>query len=162
MLWFANDIFPRIREANQDATLNIVGSAPPPEILELGLRKAISVTGPVPDVAPYLQGARISIAPLRVGSGIKGKIIEAMAYGRPVVTTSVGAEGMGLTDGQNVVIAEGAGSFAAAVIDLLSNPAKALAIGRAGREFVVNNHSQQAADARLLEIYERDVWEGKV
>ena len=69
---------------------------------------------------------------------------------------------MGLTDGQNVVIAEGAGSFAAAVIDLLSNPAKALAIGRAGREFVVNNHSQQAADARLLEIYERDVWEGKV
>lgn len=160
MLWFANDIFPLVRKRHPEARLQIVGSAPPPEVQDLEKRDGITVTGPVPEVAPYLMGASVSIAPLRVGSGIKGKIIEAMAFGRPVVTTAVGAEGMGLTDGENVIVADGADAFAASVCELLSNRGKALSVGRAGRQLVVERHSQAAADARLLDIYEKDVWEG--
>jgi len=162
MLWFVGDILPIVRRDHPDVLLDIVGSAPPPEIKALAEAPGVRVTGAVPDVAPYIQNARISLAPLRVGSGIKGKIIEAMAYCRPVVTTGVGAEGMDLTDGSNVLIADSATDFAAALSDLLSHPNKARQIGDAGRLLVEQRHSQTNADHRLLEIYEKDVWKGRV
>lgn len=158
MVWFVEDIFPLIRRQVPGASLTIVGSAPPPRITDLGSRPGVTVTGAVPEVAPYIQAARVAVVPLRVGSGIKGKIIEAMAFGRPVVTTSVGAEGMGLTPGANVVLADEPEAFSSAVVDLLADPQKAATIGRTGRVFVEERHSQKKADERLLEIYESDIW----
>ncbi|MCC6483565.1 MAG: glycosyltransferase [Armatimonadetes bacterium] len=159
MLWFAREIFPEVQRRHPDVELSIVGSQPPPEVTALGSLPGITVTGAVPDVAPFIQSANVSIAPLRVGSGIKGKIIEAMAFGRPVVTTSVGVEGMNLTNGENVIIGDTAEEFAAALSDLLSAPERALQIGRAGRRLVEERHSQSAADGRLLDVYEREVFQ---
>lgn len=159
MLWFADEILPLIQAQHPDVELYIVGSAPPPGITALAQRPAITVTGAVPEIAPYMQSADISIAPLRVGSGIKGKIIEAMAFGRPVVTTPVGAEGMDLTAGDNVLVAGSAGEFAAAVNALLDDRERARSIGRAGRRLVEERHSQTAADQRLLEIYEQGIFQ---
>lgn len=158
MLWFVNDILPIIQKTQPFTTLTIVGSGPPTKITELAGHRNVTVTGAVPEVGPFIQQAKISVVPLRVGSGIKGKIIEAMAFGRPVITTSIGAEGMGLSHGENVIIADDARSFAAAVIDLLEHPEKAQAIGRAGRALVEERHSQARADEQLLEIYEKTIF----
>lgn len=159
MLWFADEIFPEVLRGHPDAKLVVVGSAPTPEIEALSAREGITVTGRVPDVAPYYRMARVVLAPLRIGSGIKGKIIEGMAFGRPVVTTPVGAEGMGLTDGGNVVIADGAQSFASAVSTLLQDQKRARELGMQARRFAVEHHSHKKADERILEIYEKDIWE---
>lgn len=158
MLWYFNEILPLVLKRHPQAHLWIVGSGPPPEITALHAHPNVTVTGRVPEVTPYFEQARVVIAPLRIGSGIKGKIIEGMAFGRPVVTTSIGAEGMDLTPGENIILADGAADFADAVCKALEDPAASRAIGRKAREFVVQRHSQKQADARILEIYERDVW----
>jgi glycosyltransferase involved in cell wall biosynthesis len=81
----------------------------------------IKITGFVPKTSTYLHQSHVSVAPLRYGAGMKGKIGEAMAHGVPVVTTSIGAQGMGLTDRENILIADSPQSFAAAVLELLND-----------------------------------------
>jgi GT2 family glycosyltransferase len=115
--WFCKDIFPEIAKKNRRAELYIVGSNPTAQILKIQGNK-IHVTGYVRDLKPYYDKAKVFIAPIRFGAGFKTKIAHAMSYGLPVVTTSIGAEGMGLTDGQNVLIADDAKTFAQKVIQL--------------------------------------------
>lgn len=120
VLYFCRDILPLIQADKPDVHFTIVGSNPPDEIRDLE-NEAVTVTGYVPSTTSYLHRSCISVAPLRYGAGMKGKIGEAMAHGVPVVTTSVGAEGMGLQHRKNAMIADSPHDFAAAVLELLSN-----------------------------------------
>jgi glycosyltransferase involved in cell wall biosynthesis len=117
VLYFCREILPRIRKVMPTIKFTIVGSDPPAEIKALGE----DVTGYVPSTTPYLHHSYVSVAPLRYGAGMKGKIGEAMAHGRPVVTTSIGAQGMGLTNRKNVIIADSPEGFAESVVELIRN-----------------------------------------
>jgi O-antigen biosynthesis protein len=110
-----------VRRSLPDVTVTIVGHAPPKEVQALASAN-VTVTGWVPHVEPYLASHCISIAPLRFGAGLKGKIVEAMGAGLPVVTTSVGAEGMELVHGRTALIADSPEMFAASVVRLCTDP----------------------------------------
>lgn len=121
VLYFTRDVLPRIRAKVPDTTFTVVGGNPPAEIRALQCNY-VNITGYVPDTVPYLHASRVSVAPLRYGAGMKGKIGEAMAHGIPVVTTSIGAQGMGVKHRQHILIADSAEGFAEAVVELMSNP----------------------------------------
>lgn len=119
VLYFVRDVLPRIRAAEPDARLTIVGRAPTPAVRRLSELPGIEVTGRVEDVRPYIADADVYVVPLRIGGGTRLKIFEAMAMGRAVVSTTIGAEGLPVTSGQDVVIADAPDAFAAAVVDLI-------------------------------------------
>lgn len=121
VLWFTKEIFPIIRKMNPGIKLNVIGSNPPADILELS-SEYINITGFVPDevLENYYGESRIIVAPLRYGAGVKGKIIEAIAHGVPVVTTSVGAEGI-VGNEEILVVANTAEQFAREIVELYSD-----------------------------------------
>ncbi len=120
VLHFCSDILPLIRKNKPDVHFMIVGSNPPDVIRNLE-SEYVTVTGFVASTTPYLHRSYVSVAPLRYGAGMKGKIGESMAHGLPVVTTSVGAQGMGLSDRKNVMLADSPACFASAVLELLDD-----------------------------------------
>jgi glycosyltransferase involved in cell wall biosynthesis len=123
VLYFVREILPLIRRRRPGATLAVVGRKPSPEIQKLAADDAgVTVTGTVPDVRPYLWESRVSIVPLRIGGGTRLKIYEAMAARSPLVSTSIGAEGLEYTDGENIRIADSAAEFAEQCLDLIEHP----------------------------------------
>ena len=154
VFYFIKDIFPLVKKAAPDMTLRVVGSDPPDSIR--GLRdKGVTATGYVPSTEPYLQKARVSIAPLRYGAGMKGKIGEAMAHGLPVVTTSVGAEGMGLVHGETALIADTPEEFALYVVKLCSDDGLWSAMSENARLFIRNNYSPEVVSAAVHDMMSR-------
>jgi glycosyltransferase involved in cell wall biosynthesis len=149
MLYFCREVMPLIWRQVPSATLRIVGDSPPAVVRDLACER-IEVTGYVPDLKPYLQSSQVSVAPLRYGGGMKGKIGEAMAAGLPVVTTSIGIEGFGLTPGQDVLVGDTPEDFSAAVVSLLRNPVAYETIRRAGMKFIADRFSPKAVEAELL------------
>lgn len=121
MLHFLRAVLPLVRESLPYVTLDIVGDNAPPELLAQASAQ-VRVLGYVPNVEPLWQSRRVFVAPLRYGAGVKGKVGEALAHGLPVVTTPIGAEGMGLTDGESVLLADAPQAFAAAVVALYTQP----------------------------------------
>lgn len=118
--WFCDEVLPLVRRSIPDCTLAIVGRTPSREIRALAERdKLIRVTGTVPDVRPYLWSAAISIVPLRIGGGTRMKIFEAMAARLPVISTTIGAEGLDVNPPRDIRIADTAADFAAQCVDLL-------------------------------------------
>jgi glycosyltransferase involved in cell wall biosynthesis len=125
-LFFVREVLPLVRRSRPGCTVAIVGRAPTAAILDLARRDpAITVTGTVDDVRPYLWGSRVSIVPLRIGGGTRLKIYEAMAARSPVVSTTVGAEGLPLDNGRHILLADTAEAFADACVELLENPGHA-------------------------------------
>ena len=110
------------------------------------------MTGTVPDVRPYLDQAGIMIVPLRIGGGTRLKILEGMAMELPVVSTAVGAEGLPLTPGEHILLADGAADFAAAVLTLLDDPEAARALGQRGAAQVRTHHGWDRAAERFSEL----------
>lgn len=130
--WFVREVLPLVRREVPDASLSIVGRNPTAVVKALaGEAPAIVVTGTVPDIRPYLERAAAIIVPLRVGGGTRLKIFEAMAMERPIVSTTIGAEGLPVVDGTDIRIADDAAGFAAAVTALLRNPALGATLGNA-------------------------------
>ncbi len=140
MQYFCREVMPLITAARPLARLKIIGSHPPQVIHDLA-GEHVDVLGYVPETAPHLQSAYISVAPLRYGGGMKGKVGEAMSYGLPVVTTSFGAEGFGLTPGEDLLIGDTAESFAAQVITLLDDADLHDRIARHGYHFIEQHYS---------------------
>ena len=125
MLWFVNEIFPLILRERPECTLAIVGRSPAPEILRLARNQPnITVSGTVPDVRPYIWGSTVSIVPLRIGGGTRLKIYETAAAGVPVVSTTIGAEGLSLSAPQEIRLADTPETFAQACLGLLANTAE--------------------------------------
>jgi GT2 family glycosyltransferase/glycosyltransferase involved in cell wall biosynthesis len=146
ILDFHATTWPLVRAALPGARLTLVGSDPPPAVRALGDDDPdVEVTGWVASTAPYLDEARVSIAPLRYGAGVKGKIGEALGHGLPVVTTAIGAEGMGILDGEHALVADGPEAFAAAVARLHEERALWERLAAAGRAHVEARLSPETA-----------------
>lgn len=135
VLFFADEILPRIQRVIQNARLTIVGRRPGPAVRALAVRASgIEVTGTVPDVRPYLERAAVVVVPLRIGGGTRLKIYEAMAMERAVVSTTIGAEGLPVRHGDELLVADTPQDFADSVVSLLREPVQAAALGvRAAR-----------------------------
>lgn len=131
--YFVTEVLPLVREAVPETTLTVVGRAPSAAVLQLAAEHPhVEVTGSVPDVRPYVERAAVFVVPIRIGGGTRLKIYEAMGMERPVVSTRVGAEGLPVRDGEDVVLADEPRAFADAVIRLLRDPAAADALGQRG------------------------------
>jgi glycosyltransferase involved in cell wall biosynthesis len=151
ILYFAREIWPLIRAAEPQVQLDIVGANPPADVQALA-RDGIRVTGFVTDVRPYLAAASIFICPLRFASGTRLKILEAMAMAKPVVATSVGAEGIEGRDGHDFHIADEPTGFAQRVVDLLRDPAARQTMGESARAVAARYDWTQCAQ-RLDDVY---------
>ena len=121
VLYFYQEIWPRLRSLLPDVRFIIVGQAPPPEIQNLSEDKAITVTGRVDDVRSFLRKGRVFICPVRLGGGFRGKILEAMAIGRPVVSTSLGAQGVPVHQRENIIVADTPDEFAQGILDVMND-----------------------------------------
>jgi glycosyltransferase involved in cell wall biosynthesis len=132
--WFVSEVWPRVLDSVPHAVFNIIGSKPPDEVKALASVPGVRVLGYVPDTAPYLDRASVSVAPLRFGAGMKGKVNEALASGIPLVTTSFGVQGIKAVSGVHAIIADNASDFAAGVTKLLLDSLSGEAMGRAGQE----------------------------
>lgn len=140
--YFVRDILPLIRRERPECTLTIVGRMPPPEIVALARADSrIRVTGTVPDVRPDLWGARASIVPLRSGGGTRLKIYESMAGGVPVVSTTVGAEGLDVTHPDNILLADSAEAFADSCLQLLNDESARARMSAAALHLVTSRFS---------------------
>ena len=148
MLHCIDTILPRIRRQVPDASLAIVGRRPTDRLRSAAERAGVLVTGTVDDVRPFVREASVYIVPLRAGGGTRLKIFEALAMAKPVVSTTVGAEGLALGSGREYIAADDPQSFADAVVSLLRDPARRAALGRAGRRLVEHRYgwSQVAAE----------------
>lgn len=121
--WFAEQVWPLVLKAVPDAQLDIVGRGPPPAVAALGERPGITVVGPVPLMGPYFDRAHAVVVPILTGAGIRVKIVEAMAAGRAIVSTSLGWEGLPhIVPGEHLLVADDPEPFAAAAIRLLREP----------------------------------------
>ncbi|MGC8958956.1 MAG: glycosyltransferase [Chloroflexia bacterium] len=134
--WFGDEILPQVQRAVPAARLLIVGRDPTPEVRALAGRPGIQVTGTVPDVRPYYAQAALYVVPLRFGAGTRLKILEAMAMGMPIVSTSLGSEGLDLVSGEDLVEADSAPAFARAVVELLGDGERRARLGRHARRTV--------------------------
>lgn len=141
MLYFLRDVLPRIREVIPDVTLSIVGRNPGPRIRLCAEAAGVQVTGTVADIRPFVEQADVYIVPLRIGGGTRLKIFEALAMGKPVVSTTIGAEGLPLVEGKHILRADDPARFASAVISLLDDRARCKRLGAAGRQLVEDNFS---------------------
>jgi O-antigen biosynthesis protein len=152
--WFVKEIWDSIRSRIPDAIVTVIGSNPTEGIIELGNTLGVNVVGYVPETNPYLKRAAISIAPLRYGGGMKGKVNEAMSLGLPVVTTSVGAQGLNAISGQHLLIADEPMDFAEAVISLLESPSYRAEMGLAGQQLTADLCSPEVAEKVLREMFD--------
>jgi sugar transferase (PEP-CTERM/EpsH1 system associated) len=156
ILWFADAILPRLARAVPGVTLTVVGRNPTPRVLALAERiPAIRVTGGVPDVRPYMERASAFVVPIRIGGGTRLKIYEAMAMELPVVSTAVGAEGLPLRDGSDVVLADDPDAFADAVARLLTDPAAAARLGAQGAATVRAEYGWDRVAAKFADACAR-------
>jgi glycosyltransferase involved in cell wall biosynthesis len=153
VLWFAGEILPRIRAARPEAQLVVVGQKPPERLLKLNGRNGVVITGAVEDVRPFIAGAAVYVAPLRMGGGTRFKLLQAMALARPIVSTTVGAEGFAVRSGRELLLADSPAGFAAEVLALLDDPARAAALGRAGQAFVRAGYDWSAITPKLEAVY---------
>lgn len=151
MRWFCSDILPLVVAEEPEATLRIVGGPRTDEIASLASSR-VEVLGFVPETQPYLSSSGISIAPLRFGGGMKGKIGEAMSFALPVVTTATGIEGFGLVPGREVLVGDTPRAFADHVLALLRDADLRERIRMAGYAFIRDRYSDVAVKARVHEL----------
>jgi glycosyltransferase involved in cell wall biosynthesis len=138
-----------------DARLYVVGPQPPRLVDRLAVTGPVIVTGGVPDVRPYYQRSRIAIVPLRAGGGTRLKILEAMALGRPVVSTSIGCEGLDVRDREHLLIADTEASFAESVIELLGCAELRERLTRNARGLVESRYDWEIVNRTLADVYRR-------
>lgn len=153
VIYFCNSIFPLIQKRHPDATFFIVGNHPTEQVRKLAAQKGVVVTGYVPDIRPYFEKASVFVAPLRAGSGIQTKNLEAMAMGTPIVTTSIGAMGMEAEAEKELLIADTPEIFAERVIHLIENPDIRENLADAGRKRVEASYDWPVLVERLEQVY---------
>jgi glycosyltransferase involved in cell wall biosynthesis len=135
--YFTEQIMPVVKQSLPNLTLTVVGRNPFPGLVELSKREpSIVVTGRVDDVRPYMERAAAYVVPLRIGGGTRLKIYEAMAMEMPIISTSIGAEGLPVTGGVELLLADTAESFAASIVEVLENEALARRLGQQAADTV--------------------------
>lgn len=152
-LWFADAILPQVRAQAPTVQFWIVGQSPHPRLNRLRNQPGVFITGRVPDVRPYLAGATVCVLPFRMGSGTRLKALEALALGKAVVSTPLGAEGFGLTDGVHLRLAGDAAAFAHSTLELLADPAQRARLGLAGQRFAADRFGWERIVPQLEAVY---------
>ena len=148
-LFFANDIYPLIRERRSEAEFRVVGMDPREEVLALGQLPGVRIVGAVPDMRTHVAQAEVFVCPLRWGAGVKNKILAALAMGKAVVATRMSIEGIDLIDGEHVLLADEPAAFAAHVLALMDDPERARRLGEAGRALVSRRYSWESSGRHL-------------
>jgi len=154
-LYFANSVWPILRERRPELRLDIVGSRPPRTVKQLNGRDNIRVIGSVPDVRPYLRRASVALCPIRLRAGIQNKILEAMALGVPVIATRICCPGLAVEPGRHLLVADTPDEFARAVELAVDNPALRASLIQAGRKYVESRHDWTECVHALAEVYVR-------
>ena len=149
LLWFHDEVLPRIREAVPDVEWELVGPNAPASIRRLEGDAGVLVTGYAQEIAPHLLAARVGIVPLRIAGGVRLKLLDFLAWGLPAVATSVGARGLDIPEGSGCFQRDDADAFAAAVVQLLNDDALWTRVAGAGRDFVRRNHSAASLDEAM-------------
>ena len=150
--WFVQEVYPLICAQKPGVQFDVVGARPPQELTALNTQGlGINVTGYVEDPLPYLQQAGLMVVPLRAGGGMRVKILNALSQGLPIVTTTIGCEGIAVEHGQHVLIADSPQDFAQAVITLLENKLLADELGRKGRALIQTTYDYRVA-CRKIEL----------
>jgi glycosyltransferase involved in cell wall biosynthesis len=152
--WFARAIWPAIQGQHPAARFLIVGRNPGSEVQALTTIPGISVTGTVPDVRPYFEQAKVYVVPLRSGSGTRLKILEAMAMGLPIVSTTLGFEGLDVRPGRDLLVADEPASFASAVVGLLADREARARLGIEARQTAEQRYSWDAVVRQQERAYE--------
>jgi polysaccharide biosynthesis protein PslH len=153
ILYFVREILPLIRQQIPQVSLSVVGRKPSRRVRELAAnQKNVQLTGWVDDIRPYLASGTVCIVPLRIGGGTRLKIFEAMGMAKAVVSTSIGAEGLPLRHGENVLLADEPAEFAACVVSLLRHPAHRKRLGQASRKLVEENYSWARVAERFANV----------
>jgi glycosyltransferase involved in cell wall biosynthesis len=147
--WFCREVWPRVLEQLPEAHLQLVGRNPADAVRALA-GPSVEVTGTVPDLTPWYARTRVTVAPLLAGGGSRLKILESLAAGRPVVATTIGAEGLEDLLGRGVLVADDPAAMAAEVVALLSDPARSAELGLQGAAAVAADHGWPAAVRPLL------------
>jgi glycosyltransferase involved in cell wall biosynthesis len=148
IVWFAKQVWPIVKSQLSDVKLHIVGPNPPGAVTELR-RDDILVHGWVKDVRMLLDAARVSVAPLRYGAGMKGKIGEAMSRGVPVITTPIGAEGMPAVSGSDLEVCDDPEKMASCIVSIYTNPEKWHKLSENGRRLVREQYGVDAVTKML-------------
>lgn len=149
MVFFCREILPLIRAEEPSTTLSIVGRAPTPTVARLAAEHGVAVTGRVDDVRPYMADAAVYIVPLRIGGGTRLKIFEAMAIGKAIVSTTVGAEGLPVNDGEHLLVADDPLAFAHATLRLMRDLAERRRLESAARSLVLARYDWSAVAGAL-------------
>jgi sugar transferase (PEP-CTERM/EpsH1 system associated) len=154
---FCAEVWPRLRARRPSVKLQIVGADPSPAMRRLAELPGVTVTGSVPDVRPYVMRAALTVAPLRIARGTQNKILEAMAMGVPVVTTTVAAGGVDAVPGEHLLTADTPDDLAETILRVLEQASLRDRLAKAGRERVLSNHAWPSSMRRLDAIVERCV-----
>jgi glycosyltransferase involved in cell wall biosynthesis len=150
--WFVREILPLVLARHPDARFVAVGEKPPPEVRE---HPSVEAPGFVPDERVQVARGRVFVAPIRYGGGVRTKILNALAMRRPVVATTIGAEGLRLEPGRAILVADEARGFADAVSGVLEDDARATALAEAGLRACLDGYAPERVAERLREAYER-------
>ena len=157
VVWFAKEIWPLVRKEKPQARFVIVGPRPDESVVALAdASKGIEVRGRIPDVRDALEESSVAVAPLRIARGIQNKVLEAMAFGKPAVTTTAAFEGIEAKPGRDLMIADEPAHFAATIVALLGDPGLRARIGESARRAVIASHSWDAHTATLESLLGRD------
>jgi glycosyltransferase involved in cell wall biosynthesis len=150
-------VFPLVQAREPDATLTIIGKNPPADFLQLQDKypDAVEVTGYVEDLTPYFERAEVMVIAVRAGGGMRVRILEAFARGMPVVTTTVGLEGIDAVPGEQVLVEDTQEDFAESTLRLLANPDLADKLARCGRRLAEEAYDWQVVLGRMDAIYEQ-------
>ena len=154
--WFVREVFPLISKRVTEATLTIVGKNPPQDLIQLAAKESprIIITGYVPDLKPYMEAAALIAVPVRAASGMRVRILEAFARSMPVVTTTVGLEGIDAHIGEDVLVQDTSAGFASAIVQLLKDEALQAQLATNGRRIAQNRHDWKTGLKGLENIYE--------
>jgi glycosyltransferase involved in cell wall biosynthesis len=158
VLWFAQEVFPQVKAQVPEARLTIIGKNPPSVVRRLPLAISnVEVTGYVEDPTPYLAQTAAFIVPLRAAGGMRVKILDAWCWGVPIVSTSIGAEGIDVRDGDDILIADTPDAFAQAVVRVLKDPTLGERLRNNGRRSVERRYNWRQVYARWDEVYRRSL-----
>lgn len=160
IMWFVREIWPQVRAALPDATFAVVGANPAKEVRALEGANGISVTGRVPDVRPFVEGAALVVAPMRIARGVQNKVLEAMAVGKAVVSTPAGLEGIDATIGTEAIAAASPDGFAREIIRLAEDEGAAKKIGAAARARILSDYQWPRRLSRLDAALDRLIGSG--
>jgi glycosyltransferase involved in cell wall biosynthesis len=153
--WFAREIWPRVHTRFPEARLTIIGKNPPPYLTKLNGHDQIEVTGYVPNLSQLLAETAVFIVPLRAGGGMRVKILDMWCWGLPIVSTRIGAEGIAIRDGENILIADSAHDFTQAIMHVLDDQQLASRLRHNGRQWIEDHYDWRRVYRAWDAVYAR-------